>query len=250
MSVAANQTTPLSNETRNGLPVAASTRIYERTLVFLNASGYADDDTATGVNPFAGISVAEVDNSGGSNGTLNCELYTEGKALLTGSGFTQASVGLDAFASDNYTVSQTPAAGSVRIGTITGYVSSTKVWVQIETDAPQSRYSKTAVKTADYTITAAESGKTFDTTGAAGAVVGSLPAATPGLNYYFRVGAAQEHRIDPNGSETISLPSTGVAGAAGKYLTADAAGETVHLRCVKAGTWSVFGHTGTWTAEA
>ena len=106
------------------------------------------------------------------------------------------------------------------------------------------------VKTADYTISASDSGKTFDSTGAAGTIVGSLPAATPGLHFYFRVGAAQEHRLDPNGTETISLPSTGVAGAAGKYLSADAAGETVHLRCVKAGTWSVFGYTGTWTAEA
>lgn len=105
-------------------------------------------------------------------------------------------------------------------------------------------------KTADYTLTAADSGKTVDSTGATGAVTITLPAAVPGLEYYFRVGAAQELRIDPNGTETISLPSTGVAGAAGKYLTADAAGETVHLKCIKAGTWSVFGYTGTWTAEA
>lgn len=105
-------------------------------------------------------------------------------------------------------------------------------------------------KTADYTITAADSGKTFDSTGASGAITGSLPAALPGLEYFVRVGAAQEHRLDPSGSETISLPSTGVAGAAGKYLTANAAGETVHLKCIVAGTWNVFGYTGTWTAEA
>lgn len=72
----------------------------------------------------------------------------------------------------------------------------------------------------------------------------------PGLHYYFRVSVAQELRIDPNGSETISLPSTGVPGAAGKYLTADAIGETVRLVCAVTGSWSVFGHTGTWTAEA
>lgn len=106
------------------------------------------------------------------------------------------------------------------------------------------------VKTANYTVLANESGTAFDTTGATGAVTFALPAATAGLHYYFRVGAAQELRIDPNGTETISLPSTGVAGAAGKYLTADAAGETVRIVCVKAGTWNVFGYTGTWTAEA
>lgn len=104
-------------------------------------------------------------------------------------------------------------------------------------------------KTANYTVKAYESGQTFTTVGAAGAVVFAMPAATLGLEYFFRVGAAQELRIDPNGTETIALPSTGVQGAAGKYLTADADGETVHLICTKAGQWSVFGFTGTWTAE-
>lgn len=100
------------------------------------------------------------------------------------------------------------------------------------------------------TLTAAETGSLHTTTGASGAVTFAMPAATVGLEYYFYVGAAQELRIDPNGSETISLPSSGVAGAAGKYLTADAIGETIHIICAKAGTWSVFGFTGTWTAEA
>jgi hypothetical protein len=70
------------------------------------------------------------------------------------------------------------------------------------------------------------------------------------MNAWFRVGAAQELRIDPDGTEVISLPSTGVPGAAGKYLTANADGETVQLVCTKAGQWNVFGFTGTWTAEA
>lgn len=250
MSVSANQVTPISEDCRSALPVAASTRIYERTLCFVNASGYLDDDTASGVNAFAGLSVMEVDNSSGSNGDKSCEFWTEKLALLTGSGFSQASVGKDAFASDNYSVTTTPTASTVRIGKVVRYVSATKVWVELCSEYARTNVGAVEVKTADYTITAADSGKTYDSTGAAGTIVGSLPVATPGLHFYFRVGAAQEHRLDPNGTETISLPSTGVAGAAGKYLSADAAGETVHLRCVKAGTWSVFGYTGTWTAEA
>lgn len=104
--------------------------------------------------------------------------------------------------------------------------------------------------TADDTLTTAESGSVHTNTGASGTITIALPAATVGLEYFFRVGAAQALRIDPNGSETISLPSTGVPGAAGKYLVADAAGETVHLVCGVAGSWSVMGYTGTWTAEA
>lgn len=104
--------------------------------------------------------------------------------------------------------------------------------------------------TANDTLTTSESGTWHTNTGASGAITIALPAATVGLRYGFALGAAQQLRIDPNGSETISLPSSGVPGAAGKYLVADAVGENVHLACLIAGNWSVLGYTGTWTAEA
>lgn len=104
--------------------------------------------------------------------------------------------------------------------------------------------------TADDTLTYAESGSVHTSVGASGTITLALPAAIVGIEFLFRVGAAQQLRIDPNGSEVIALPSSGVAGAAGKYLVADADGETVHLVCTKAGQWSVYGYTGTWTAEA
>lgn len=103
--------------------------------------------------------------------------------------------------------------------------------------------------TAGDTLTTAETGSVHTNTGASGTIALVLPAATVGLQYYFYVGAAEAMQIDPDGSETISLPSTGVPGAAGKYLVADLAGETVHLVCCVAGSWAVFGFTGTWTAE-
>src|SRR5690348_6948368 len=104
--------------------------------------------------------------------------------------------------------------------------------------------------TANYTLTADDSGTCHSSKGAAGTITCSLPAATTGLNFYFYVGAAQEHRLDPNGTEKISLPSTGVAGAAGKYLSADAIGESVRIVCCEDGIWTVFGYTGTWTQES
>lgn len=107
-----------------------------------------------------------------------------------------------------------------------------------------------AVKTANHTAETSEVGKTFTNEGAAGAVTITLPPATVGLHYYGYVMEAQELRFDPDGTETIALPSTGAQGAAGKYLTANAEGEWVHLLCVKAGEWGVCGYAGTWTAEA
>jgi hypothetical protein len=105
--------------------------------------------------------------------------------------------------------------------------------------------------TADDTLLAAEMyGSVHTNTGAAATITLGLPAAVIGMNAKFALGAAQQLRLDPNSTETISLPSTGVPGAAGKYLMADAIGETVELVCCSAGSWRVFGYTGTWTAEA
>lgn len=104
-------------------------------------------------------------------------------------------------------------------------------------------------KTANYTVVGPDNGKTFTNQGASGAITFSLPAATPGAWFRFVVKAAQELRIDPNGTETISLP-TGVQQAAGKYIGADAIGERISVECVKAGEWDTSDGVGTWTAES
>jgi hypothetical protein len=104
-------------------------------------------------------------------------------------------------------------------------------------------------KTAAYTVVAnTDNGKTFTNDGAAGAITFALPPATVGQWYRFKAKAAQELRVDPNGTETIALPSTGAQQAAGAYLTMDAIGEGFEIECVKAGVWEVNWYTGTITA--
>jgi len=98
-------------------------------------------------------------------------------------------------------------------------------------------------------INDAYSGGVITNEGAEGAAVFALAAAAVGVELTFMVMAAQELRIDPAGTETIALPSTGAQGAAGKYLTADAVGEWVTLVCVKTGQWQVKGYFGTWAHE-
>ena len=95
----------------------------------------------------------------------------------------------------------------------------------------------------------AYSGSIITNEGATGAAVFALAAASVGVELTFRVMTAQELRIDPSGTETIALPSSGAQGAQGKYLTADAVGEWVKLVCVKAGQWQVEGYFGTWAHE-
>lgn len=109
-------------------------------------------------------------------------------------------------------------------------------------------YRRVAVKTADYTIVKdTDNGKTFTNEGASGAITFALPPATVGQWYSFVVKAAQELRIDPNGTETIAL-DTGVQQAAGAYITANAIGERIDVECVKAGCWETKSPVGTWTA--
>lgn len=148
MAVTANQLIVRQDEYRKSYPVEESTRIYEGTLVFVNSNGYADDDTGSGVNKFAGVSIREVDNSSGADGAMNCEVWTEGVFELTGSGFTQADVGKNAFATDNYAMVVADAATAVRIGVVAGYVSATKLMVRIDTYKSHQAAALTAALTA------------------------------------------------------------------------------------------------------
>lgn len=103
-------------------------------------------------------------------------------------------------------------------------------------------------RTADYALKTEQSGTCHTNDGAAGAVTITLPSATPGLHYQFSVEAAQALRVAPQAADTVSLPSTGAPGAAGKGLTCSSVGSTVELFCTKPGSWRVRGSTGNWAA--
>lgn len=133
MAVTANQLIQRQDGCKGTAPVAASTQIYQGTLVFGTSTGYADDDTASGRNSFLGVAIGEKDNSSGSAGDLNVDLWKDGTFELTGSGFSQASVGKDVYATDNYTVTTTLTEAGVKIGTVDEYVSATAVRVRIDT---------------------------------------------------------------------------------------------------------------------
>jgi hypothetical protein len=134
MAVTANQLITRQEGQKQRYLVAGSTHLYQGTLAYVTGDGYADDDTATGGNKFAGIVVGEKDNTGAA-GDLDCELWIDGVFELTGSSFSQADVGKDAYGSDNFTITTTYAAGAVRIGRVVEYVSATRLRVKIEPDA-------------------------------------------------------------------------------------------------------------------
>lgn len=110
----------------------------------------------------------------------------------------------------------------------------------------------TKVTTGNITVTRDQAvrGAFVSNAGASGTITVTLPPAEPGLRVTAYVEAAQQLRLDPSGTETVALPSTGAQSAAGKYIVADAATEHVNLVCLVKGTWDAVGYSGTWTAEA
>jgi hypothetical protein len=137
MAVTADQLITRSDFDRGGGPVYQSTILYGGTFVFWNSGGFLDDDTASGANKFAGMAVKRYDNSAGADGDIQADIWTTGGFTVTGSGFAQSSVGLDCFATDNYTATLTSTGNSVRIGRIIEYISSTKVRVEIAPFIPE-----------------------------------------------------------------------------------------------------------------
>jgi len=130
-AVTANQVIKKQTTQRGTGPIYESTTIYEGTFCFVNSTGYVTGDTDSGASMFAGIAVENYDNSSGSSGDLDAEWFAEGIFELTGSGFTQADVGKEVFASDNYTITLTDSSSAVPIGVVQEYVSATAIRVKI-----------------------------------------------------------------------------------------------------------------------
>lgn len=97
-------------------------------------------------------------------------------------------------------------------------------------------------KTADYVLTVADSGNTFDNNAAGGLITFSLPAMSQGLEYIICRRTAQLVRVDPNGAETI------LGGGVGKYLEIQSTG-LVHLKTLGTGQWYVYTSNGTIAFE-
>lgn len=178
MAVTANQVIKVQEGDRRSYPVEENTRIYQGTLVYVNAAGYACDVTATGVNAFVGIAVAEANNTGGADGAIEVEVYTEGDFELTGTFNSITDVGMPAYGDDNYAVVVALGATSVRIGRVVRFVSTTKAIIAIQPNgvgalevAPLTTITPAdAAGTPDYAIAAITNSSPFGFSNAAEAI--------------------------------------------------------------------------------
>jgi hypothetical protein len=113
-------------------PVAASTTIYQGTLVALNSSGYLTSATGGIAQRFVGVASEGVDNSAGANAAKYCKVYSGNSNLfkMTTSGATINDVGRPVYCADNQTVQF--ASGNMFVGYCAEYVSATVIYVDIE----------------------------------------------------------------------------------------------------------------------
>ncbi|MFH0981810.1 MAG: glycosyl hydrolase family 28-related protein [Planctomycetota bacterium] len=88
-------------------------------------------------------------------------------------------------------------------------------------------------KSASYTLTAADNGKTFSNGGATGTITFTLLPAAAGMRYQFQDVDANDIIIDPNGSEIFRLKLSG------KYLRLDDPACRVQIDCATTGVWDI-----------
>lgn len=113
-------------------PVADGETIYKGALVVVSSTGYLEALTDAASKRFAGVAYEKKDNSGGSDGTLNCRVYTEGVFLLTATSITQAMVGQMMYGTDDQTIDDTTGGTYyIAVGRLIEYVSDTSGWVNI-----------------------------------------------------------------------------------------------------------------------
>jgi hypothetical protein len=87
-------------------------------------------------------------------------------------------------------------------------------------------------------------GRRLTNDGAGSSIVYTLPVATAariGWTYTFEVVAAQQLRVDPNGTDLI------YGGTAGQYTVSSTKGNSVSIQVAAAGEWRVLNLIGTWT---
>lgn len=103
-------------------------------------------------------------------------------------------------------------------------------------------------KTADYTVTAAETGTVFTNTGAAGTVVFTLPASPAnGLTYEFHITEAQSVDIKTGTAVLIYANAAPTTATTGK-LTKNTVGTCIQL-VYNGVAWMGTGQSGTWTVS-
>jgi hypothetical protein len=139
MALSAARNTPIMGEggipVLNYFPVAASTIIYEGSLVAKDTAGNAVPASTTSTLVVVGIAKETVDNSAGLAAALNVGVVQAAGRFVNGNAMTKAAVGGLVYVVDDQTVT-TSSAGSAPIAGTVYLVDSNGVWLYAGIAAP------------------------------------------------------------------------------------------------------------------
>ena len=128
-ALSANRNTKERENALFSFPVAASTKIYQGSLVAINASGYAVPASTSTTLKCVGRAEQLADNSAGANGAIQIQVKRGCFKVVNGESITLASVGANAYLTDDQTVGTTSAGKSIA-GVIRD-VEADGVWIEI-----------------------------------------------------------------------------------------------------------------------
>lgn len=117
-------------EIRRGVPVKGGVKVWAGSMVCLNAGFLAPYTVATGLHP-VGMAMATVDNTGGADGALSCDVR-EGEFLWDNSGgdpVAAADTGKLVFGADDHTIAKTNGGNTLSPAGVLSKVTSAGAWV-------------------------------------------------------------------------------------------------------------------------
>lgn len=233
-------------------PVIAADIIYEGAAVGENGAGYARPLTAGDL--FLGFARGKADNSAGSAGDINVNVWRRGSVQLSVSGAVITDIGQPVFASDDNTFVFTPTANSF-IGFVKRWVSSGVVVVDFDVDNFVSPYGPIVeTKSGAYTLDAQDTGKTIWVDTDAFAL--TLPAIATELSGVKIVNGGAfgtiAVTISPNAVDGIQAPDLTATDDKDLINTKATAnrGDYVVIDQGSTAAWHVTEMKGTWAKEA
>lgn len=112
-------------------PMGAATTIYKGALVSVRSTGFAHPArSGTASDVFVGVAVETVANPGAA-GERRIRVLKRGTFVYTGTGFSQASVGLAFYAADD-NILTTTATNNQLVGYCVEFISSTLIRIRID----------------------------------------------------------------------------------------------------------------------
>lgn len=112
-------------------PVDGGSVIYKGALVAVNASGYLIPAADAAGAKVVGVADEKVDNSAGSDGTLNCRVVSGRAFKFAASSITQAMLGEMMYVVDDQTFDDGIGTNAVKAGRLVQFVSTTEGWIHI-----------------------------------------------------------------------------------------------------------------------